>query len=52
MKEHDLKQIQDIFNYQLRLKMNNLKKFVASVIIMTAGIGIPVYYVSSKEKKK
>jgi len=32
--------------------MKNLKKFAASVIIMTLGIGIPVYYVSSKENKK
>ena len=29
-----------------------IKKFTASVIIMTLGIGIPVYYVSSKEKKE
>ena len=31
---------------------NNLKKIAVSVIIMTFGIGIPVYYLSSKENKK
>jgi hypothetical protein len=34
------------------MKNDYIKKFAASVVIMTFGIGIPVYYVSSKENKK
>ena len=32
--------------------MNNFKKIMASIVIMTVGIGSPVYYVSSKEFNK
>ena len=35
-----------------KITMNRFKKIVASFIIMTVGIGTPVYYVSMKENKK
>lgn len=38
--------------YIVKKKMcNYLKKIIASAIIMTVGIGAPVYYVSNRKKK-